>query len=110
MKYIIKTFFAIFLLVFTSCNQSKIENLEYEVSKLEKENATLKSQIEELENVISNYKSYTSRYSYEMEQRERHQQNAQEHLRTAEFWRQSGNEFIYESNMRNAQQELDMIP
>ena len=70
----------------------------------------LKSHITELENAISIYESYNSHYSSLQNQREWHQQNAQQHLRTAEFWRQNGNEFLYESSMRNAQQELDMIP
>ena len=56
------------------------------------------------------YESYSSQYSAQQNQREWHQQNAQQHLRTAEFWRQNGDEFLYESSMRQAQQELDMMP
>lgn len=70
----------------------------------------LKSHITELENAISIYESYNSHYSSLQNQRECHQQNAQQHLRTAEFWRHNGNEFLYESSMRNAQQELDVMP
>lgn len=93
-----------------SCNQSKIDDLEYEVSKLETENAALRSHVEELENIISSYESYRVQYSNQQRQREWHQQNAQQHLQTADFWKQNENEFLYESSMRNAQQELDMMP
>ena len=96
-----------------SCNQGKIDNLEYEVSKLEKENKALRLHVKELEEIISSYESYRVQYSNQQrqqQQREWHQQNAQQHLRTAEFWRQNGNEFLYESCMRQAQQELDMTP
>lgn len=110
MDYAKYAFIAILLLMATSCNQNKINELEYEVSELEKENEELKSQIKELESVISTYKTYHSQYSALQDEREWHQQNAQQHLRTAEFWRQSGDEFMYESHMRSAQQELNMIP
>lgn len=110
MKYVAFTLLALSTLSFTSCNQDKIDDLESEVSKLERENEALKEHIEELENTISMYESYSSQYSAQQNQREWHQQNAQQRLRTAEFWRQNGNEFLYESSMRNAQQELDMMP
>ena len=109
-KYVKYPILAISLLAFSSCNQGKIDELEHEVSKLRKENDALKSHIEELEDVISNYKSYSARYSDRQNQREWHQQNAQQHLREAEFWRQNGEEFLYESSVRNAQQDLDMMP
>lgn len=110
MRYVKYSLLVLSLLAFTSCNQDRIDELESEVSKLKKENMALKSHITELENAISIYESYNSHYSSLQNQREWHQQNAQQHLRTAEFWRQNGNEFLYESSMRNAQQELDMIP
>ena len=80
------------------------------MSKLEKENEALQSHIEELENVIAIYESSQAQYSAQENQRNWHQQNARQHLQTAEFWRKNGNEFLYESSMRNAQQELNMIP
>ena len=102
------------LVALTSCNQEKIDELENEVSRLEKENNTLKSHIEELEEkleeAISNYESYSTSQRNLRHQREWYQQRAQQYLRDAEFWRQNGNEFLYESSMRNAQQELNMIP
>lgn len=110
MKYVAFTLLTLATLSFTSCNHGKIDKLESKVSQLERENKALKSHIEELENTISLYESYSSRYSAQQNQREWHQQNAQQHLRTAEFWRQNGNEFLYESSMRQAQQELDMMP
>lgn len=117
MNYVKYIFSAISLLAMTSCNQGKIDELEYEVlkleneiSELENENEALKSYIEELENEISNYKSYNEQYSAQQKQSMWHKQIAQQHLQTAEFWRENGDEFLYESSMRNAQQELDMIP
>ncbi len=110
MKYILFSLISISVLVLSSCNQGKIDELEYEISKLEKENKALKSHIEELEEVISSYELYHSRYTAQQEQREWHQRNAQQHLQTAEFWRQNGDDFLYESSMRQAQQELNMIP
>lgn len=101
---------SILLLCLTSCNQGRIDELEYEVSKLEKENEALQSHIEELENVIAIYESSQAQYSAQENQRNWHQQNARQHLQTAEFWRENGNEFLYESSMRNAQQKLNMIP
>lgn len=110
-KVIISIYFlCIFLVLLSSCNQGRIEELVYEVSKLENENRTLKRQIEEYENTISIYESRFSQISDQQNQNRWHQDRAAEHMRSAEFWRQSGNDFLYESNMRAAQQEIDMIP
>ena len=114
MKYLQYLLLALSFLGLTSCNQGKIDDLENEVSKLEKENKTLRLHVKELEEIISSSESYRTQYSnqqrQQQQQREWHQQNAQQHLRTAEFWRQNGDEFLYESSMRQAQQELDMMP
>lgn len=110
MKYTKYGMTCLILLSLTSCNQDRIDELEYEVSKLEKENKSLQSHIEELENVIAIYENSQAQYSAQESKRNWHQQNAQQHLQSAEFWRENGNEFLYESSMRNAQQELDMIP
>lgn len=118
MKYLKYTVLVLSFLAVTSCNQGRIEELESEVSRLEEENEALKSQIEELENAVPTYGGYRSDYSYRQslqdrfqeDEREWRQQNAQQHLRDAEFWRQAGDEFLYENSMRQAQQELDMMP
>ena len=114
MKYLIYILFG-FTLV--SCNQSKIDELEKEVQTLKTENNALKNQISEMQDVIIQYENYVNaqcNYSAQIQaqqqQRNFHQQNAQQHLRDAEFWRQNGNEFLYESHMRNAQQELNNLP
>lgn len=113
MKYLQYLLSALLFLGVVSCNQGKIDDLENKVSKLEKENKNLRLHVEELEDVISSCESYSVQYSsqqrQQQQQREWHQQNAQQHLQTAEFWRQNGNEFLYESSMRQAQQELDMM-
>lgn len=110
MKYLRCLTILIVLLGVSSCNQGKIENLETQVLELEKENKLLKSHIEELEEIISSYESYRAAQNSQQQQRDWHQQNAQQHLREAEFWRQNGNDFLYESSMRNAQNELNMMP
>lgn len=114
MKYIILIFLG---LMAVSCNKAKIEDLEHQVTILQRENKALKSHIEELNDEISRLNRhhnpqpyYSKQKETELElQRQFHQQNAQQHLRDAEFWRQEGNQFQYESSMRMAQQELDMI-
>ncbi|MDE5685799.1 MAG: hypothetical protein K2I26_04495 [Paramuribaculum sp.] len=110
MQYLQNYLVALSFLAITSCNQGKIDDLEREISKLEKDNKALKSHIEELENAISNYERNCAEYSARKKQREWHQQNAEQHLRTAEFWRQNGDEFLYESSMRQAQNEINMTP
>ena len=117
MKYLRCLTILIVLLGVSSCNQGKIENLETQVLELEKENKLLKSHIEELEEIISSYESYRAAQrrqaayqNSQQQQRDWHQQNAQQHLREAEFWRQNDNDFLYESSMRNAQNELNMMP
>ena len=103
-------FVGLLLLCSTSCNQERIDELEAEVWKLEKQNQALQEHIDELEMVISRYESACAEYSAQQSKRDWHKQIAEQHIRTAEFWRQSGNEFMYESHMQNAQNELDMIP
>ena len=109
------------LLTCVSCNKGKIEDLEYEIEKLEHENKVLKSHIEELEKANSNYARQYEEYKYqqsdreqklkrELSEREWHQRKAQQQIQSAEFWKENGNDFLYESSMRQAQQELDMIP
>lgn len=114
MKHLLFLLSTLLVLGLVSCNQGKIEDLENMVSKLENENKALRLHIEELEEVVSSYESHRVQYSnqqrQQQQQREWHQQNAQQHLQTAEFWRQNGNEFLYENSMRQAQQELDMMP
>lgn len=105
MKYVMVTLLTLSLLTFTSCNQSKIDKLELKESQLEYKNKVLKSHIEDLENTISMYENHSRRYSsaqqssmqqssVQQNQREWHKQNAQQHLREAEFWRQNGNDFF----------------
>lgn len=110
MKYVKCVLLALPLIAVTACHQDEIDELESEVYQLRKENAALKSHITDLENEIANYDSYMSKYSAQQEQRSRHMRNVQTYLNSAEFARQNGNEWLYESEMRNAQSELDMMP
>lgn len=109
MNYRLCLLFLLVIFGLSSCNQEKIEELENKVMRLKTENKALKSQIEELEKVILNYENYRSAQNHEQEQINWHLQNAQQHIRIAEFFRQAGDDFLYESHMRNAQQELEMI-
>ena len=117
MKYIHYLTILITILGLSSCNQGKIEELENQVLQLKIENTALKSHIKELENAISRFENYRnvqrrqSNYqNNQQRQREWHIRNAQQHMQNAEFWRQNGNDFLYESSMHNAQNELNMIP
>ncbi len=103
-------FIGLLLLCSASCNQERIDELEAEVWKLEKQNQALQEHIDELEMEISGYESACAEYSAQQSKRDWHKQIAEQHIRTAEFWRQNGDEFMYESHMRNAQNELDMMP
>lgn len=110
MKYLLYT---ILLLGLASCNQGTIDNLEEQIEVLQKENENLKAQNEYLLQVISNYENNLVRQrnsAYQrQQQRDFHQRNAEQHIREAEFWRQNGNDFLYESKMREAQNELNML-
>lgn len=104
------SFICLLMLGSASCNQERIDELEAEVWKLEKQNQALQEHIDELEMVISRYESACAEYSAQQSKRDWHKQIAEQHIRTAEFWRQNGNEFMCESHMQNAQNELDMMP
>lgn len=109
MKYFRFILLSLILFSSSSCNQGKIEELEDEVYRLEKENKALKSRIAELEETIDAQNRYSSQQRSLQQQRDWHNQQAQQHLRDAEFWKQAGDEFLYESSMRSAQRELDMM-
>lgn len=116
MKYIRYTIYALLLLGLFSCNQGRIEELEDQVSELESENEALKSQIEEMEGIISGLRESSNEQRVVLssqdalqQQRKWHQEVAEQHLRNAEFWRKNGNDFQYESSIRNAQNELNMM-
>lgn len=116
MKYFRFIFLSMILFSASSCNQGKIEELQDEVYRLEKENKALKSRIAEFEEIIDAQKRYSSQQrnlqqqrDWHDQQRDWHNQQAQQHLRDAEFWKQAGDEFLYESSMRSAQHELDMM-
>lgn len=104
------------VLTLTSCNRSQIESLENEVAALRKENSRQQSLIQDLQSTIEQYENYFNNQRRISQQRaidehdaQLHRNSAEQHLRTAEFWRQQGNDFLYESSMRNTQSELDMI-
>ena len=110
MKYL---FYTILLLGLASCNQGTINDLEEQIEVLQKENENLKAQNEYLIQIISNYENNLVRQRnsafQRQQQRDFHQRNAEQNMREAEFWRQNGNDFLYESKMRDAQNELNML-
>lgn len=109
MKYLFYLLISLGLLGLSSCNQDKVKALEHQITSLKAENQSLKSHIKELEGEIYNLKDCISSQNRQLEQNKWHIQNAQQHLQDAKFWNQNGNNFLFESYIRNAKRELDMI-
>ena len=121
----LKLFSSLFFIIsLVSCSNERIGELEDQIEQLQRKNEVLQKENEDLklkinyiieiiynyENQVSSKNRYINNQNIQQQQREWHQQSAQQHMREAEFWRQNGNEFLYENSMRNAQQDLNMMP
>lgn len=104
MKSFITTYSAIvfFTLLFSSCNQNRIEELETSNHQFEQTIEKLNAQNLELREQISEMRD-------DMQTIQRYANSASQHANSAAFWSQSGDAFLFQSELRNMSSDFSNI-
>ena len=89
---------AVLAFIVTSCNQSRIEELE----SVENQISDLESEKNDLEATISNMRR-------DMRAIQDCASNASSNARSAAFWADSGDSFLFQSNLRSMSTNFDEI-
>lgn len=88
-----------------SCNQDKIDELEYENEELKDEISDLKNRISELEEINQKQEVTIENFGYRLNSIKSHVNNAQSVLHNLKFWRTD--EFFFSSYVNQLADELN---
>lgn len=92
-----------------SCNQGRIEELESKNDELEQKVSSLKSKISELESENEDLESLVSNMRQDMRTIRNCASSASSSAHSAAFWADSGDSFLFQSNLRNMSSDFNQI-
>ncbi|MBD5320065.1 MAG: hypothetical protein HDS07_04105 [Bacteroides sp.] len=90
------------MLLLISCNNSRIEELE-------SSNQQLEEQIKQLQTEKYKLKEMVEEMQDDMHEIQRYASSASNYANSAAFWSQSGDSFLFESNIRNMSSDFSNI-
>lgn len=100
---------AVLAFIVTSCNQSRIEELESEKEQLEQRVSSLENQISDLESKKNDLEATISNMRRDMRAIQDCASNASSNARSAAFWADSGDSFLFQSKLRSMSSNFDDI-
>lgn len=100
---------AILAFFMVSCNQGRIEELESEKKQLEQKVSSLQRQVSELESEKDDLEALVSNMHQDMRSIRNCASSASSSASSAAFWADSGDSFLFQSNLRNMSSEFDQI-
>ena len=95
--------------IMISCNQNRIEELEAENEELEQKVSSLEKQVRTLESEKDELKAIVSNMRQDMRAIQNCANSASSNARSAAFWADSGDSFLFQSNLRSMSTNFDEI-
>ena len=92
-----------------SCNQGRIEELESEKEQLEQKVSSLERQVRDLESEKEDLEALVSNMHQDMRAIRNCASSASSSASSAAFWADSGDSFLFQSNLRNMSSDFDQI-
>lgn len=105
-RYCIITALVFFMI---SCNQDRIEELESEKEQLEHKVSSLERQLKEAKSEKEDLEELVTNMRQDMRAIRNCASSASSSASSAAFWADSGDSFLFQSNLRNMSSDFDQI-